>query len=124
MSWRKLLHWLSRNKTKAPAVLNLNAPASPIMKMADGSDYDPPPEVSQAIALLMSLSLEEYMRACVYLCPFEWHFQMLETLNNPLAQTLFARICRERYFRYHAHLAAPASNQTPPSTRKNGGSIQ
>lgn len=118
MLWRNLLLWLSRSH-KAPAVLKNPLP---VMKMADGSAYEPPPEVLKAIDLLMSLSETDYMRATVYMAPFRFYFLALEVANNPLLEHVMNARAMQNYWQYHANLGLTAP--TIPTTPKPGSRVQ
>ena len=112
-----LLSWVPRSH-KAPAVLKNPLP---VMKMGDGSAYEPPPEVLKAIELLMSLSEVDYMRATIYMAPFRFYFVALELANNPLLEHVMNARAMENYWRYHANEGVLSP---PPALPKPGSRIQ
>jgi hypothetical protein len=93
-------------------IVKLHLPNS-FLRLDDGTQWEPPPEVMKFLAWLFSLEEQEYVRVRMFLAPMRFLQTACNVAQNPLLSPLFQHMVESDYFAYRASYTPP-----PGSTKQ------
>lgn len=74
----------------------------PTQTLADGSQYRVTPQVMTILSILMSMSLEDYTQARLFLSPWQFFYSFMR--RNDLALESFEALVQRDYWRWQTQM--------------------